>query len=276
MIFCIGNGESRKDFDLETLRPHGKIYGANGLYRDFTPDILLAMDYNICHEIYRSGYAFENICYLRQWSKNPATVYENLFKKETVDKFIGKDIAEPKLTHLDEHEWEGEKKKFFVCWANNRDLMAKLREDRIKNGWNEDDLKLYLSKDQEGYLITWTKRKDKVQGLGKYYYEKTNAGTLIALMASDKDSKIYLIGYDYYSETEQVNNIYKGTKGYVGKSASAIKPKNWLDHTEKLCKKYPQHEYVHVGKPIDKFKDIPNLTNISYAELNERIKNNKV
>ena len=62
MIFCIGNGESRKDFDLETLRPHGKIYGANGLYRDFTPDILLAMDYNICHEIYRSGYAFENIC----------------------------------------------------------------------------------------------------------------------------------------------------------------------------------------------------------------------
>ena len=28
-VFCIGNGESRKDFDLETLRPHGKIYGCN-------------------------------------------------------------------------------------------------------------------------------------------------------------------------------------------------------------------------------------------------------
>ncbi len=55
------------------------------------------------------------------------------------------------------------------------------------------------------------KEKDKVQGLGKYYYEKTNAGTLIALMASEKIVK-YLIGYDYYSETEQVNNIYKGTK----------------------------------------------------------------
>ena len=34
MIFCIGNGESRKDFDLEQLRPFGKIYGCNGLYRD--------------------------------------------------------------------------------------------------------------------------------------------------------------------------------------------------------------------------------------------------
>ena len=26
-VFCIGNGESRKGFDLEKLRPHGKIYG---------------------------------------------------------------------------------------------------------------------------------------------------------------------------------------------------------------------------------------------------------
>ena len=56
MIFCIGNGESRKDFDLERLRPHGKIYGCNGLYRDFVPDVLVAMDYNICHE---------NRCFLR-------------------------------------------------------------------------------------------------------------------------------------------------------------------------------------------------------------------
>ena len=39
VIFCIGNGESRKNFDLERLRPFGKIYGCNGLYRDFTPDI---------------------------------------------------------------------------------------------------------------------------------------------------------------------------------------------------------------------------------------------
>ena len=46
-VFCIGNGESRKDFNLERLRQFGKIYGCNGLYRDFTPDVLVAMDYNI-------------------------------------------------------------------------------------------------------------------------------------------------------------------------------------------------------------------------------------
>ena len=79
MIFCIGNGESRKDFNLETLRPHGKIYGCNGLYKDFIPDVLIAMDYNICHEIYRSGYAFDNPVYLKQWERNRHTMYEKLF-----------------------------------------------------------------------------------------------------------------------------------------------------------------------------------------------------
>ena len=58
--FCIGNGESRKGFDLEILRPHGKIYGCNALYRDFTPDVLVAVDHGICHEIYNSGYCQKN------------------------------------------------------------------------------------------------------------------------------------------------------------------------------------------------------------------------
>ena len=31
-VFCIGNGESRQGFDLEKLRPHGKIYGCNAIY----------------------------------------------------------------------------------------------------------------------------------------------------------------------------------------------------------------------------------------------------
>ena len=89
MIFCVGNGESRKNFDLHKLKPFGKIYGCNGLYRDFTPDVLVAMDYNICHEIYRSGYAFEHPVYLKEWQKNPASMYDKLFYPETVTKFIG-------------------------------------------------------------------------------------------------------------------------------------------------------------------------------------------
>tara|TARA_R100001443_G_scaffold105939_1_gene115145 strand:+ start:5962 stop:6786 length:825 start_codon:yes stop_codon:yes gene_type:complete len=274
MIFCIGNGESRKDFDLDRLRPFGKIYGCNGLYRDFAPDLLLAMDYNICHEIYRSGYAFDHNVMLKTWEKNPASMYDKLFLPETVAKFIGQDIDDiHELT--DEWAWKGEKKRFFVCWANNRDLMKKMRESRPE--WNEDDMKLYLSEDQEGYLITWTKKKDKVVGLGKYKDEKTNAGILIAHMAAEKEKLIYLLGYDYYSKTETVNNIYKDTKGYVGKNAHAIKPDNWIMHTKRLLNHYDKdHKFVHVGEPIEELSDRDNWENISYEELDERISRNEI
>ena len=39
-IFCIGNGESRKGFDLDNIKTHGKIYGCNvRMYRDYA-DVL--------------------------------------------------------------------------------------------------------------------------------------------------------------------------------------------------------------------------------------------
>ena len=40
-VFCIGNGTSRQNFSLESLRDKGKIYGCNALYRDFKPDVLI-------------------------------------------------------------------------------------------------------------------------------------------------------------------------------------------------------------------------------------------
>ena len=43
-VFCVGNGESRRNVNLEVLRKFGKIYGCNAMYRDFTPDVLVAVD----------------------------------------------------------------------------------------------------------------------------------------------------------------------------------------------------------------------------------------
>lgn len=55
--FIIGNGKSRKGFDLEQLRKHGTIFGCNALYRDFHPDYLVAIDDKIISEI-RSQFSF--------------------------------------------------------------------------------------------------------------------------------------------------------------------------------------------------------------------------
>ena len=65
-----GNGESR---------PKDKIiggewvttWGCNAIYRDFTVDNLVSVDYNIQQEIYESEYALTNKCWFSDWSVLP-------------------------------------------------------------------------------------------------------------------------------------------------------------------------------------------------------------
>jgi hypothetical protein len=64
--FVLGNGKSRQGLDLHKLREHGAIYGCNALYRDFTPDCLVATDGAIGNEIQKSGYASKNRFYTRR------------------------------------------------------------------------------------------------------------------------------------------------------------------------------------------------------------------
>ena len=68
----IGNGESRLNFDLIHIANHkGGIlsanklqsYGCNALYRDFTPDFLVAVGDTIVEEIAESGYTDNHIVY---------------------------------------------------------------------------------------------------------------------------------------------------------------------------------------------------------------------
>ena len=42
--YIIGNGPSRKDFDLNKLPASGQTYGCNALYRDFIPDYIFSVD----------------------------------------------------------------------------------------------------------------------------------------------------------------------------------------------------------------------------------------
>lgn len=54
--FIIGNGPSRKGFDLNLLKNHGTVFGCNALYRDFDPDYLVAIDEEIIKEIKASKF----------------------------------------------------------------------------------------------------------------------------------------------------------------------------------------------------------------------------
>jgi hypothetical protein len=64
--FVLGNGISRKTVAPASLQPLGKIYGCNALYREFTPDVLVATDRPIATAIQESGYAQSNMFYTRR------------------------------------------------------------------------------------------------------------------------------------------------------------------------------------------------------------------
>ena len=49
--YCIGNGPSRKNFDLNRLKATGQTYGCNALYRDFIPDDIFSVDSPITLEM---------------------------------------------------------------------------------------------------------------------------------------------------------------------------------------------------------------------------------
>lgn len=51
--YCIGNGPSRKVFDLNRLGATGQTYGCNALYRDFIPDYIFSIDSPITLEMVR-------------------------------------------------------------------------------------------------------------------------------------------------------------------------------------------------------------------------------
>jgi len=64
--FVLGNGVSRQQVDLNTLRHLGQIYGCNALYRDFVPDVLVSTDTPISTAIQQSGYSAQHRMYTRK------------------------------------------------------------------------------------------------------------------------------------------------------------------------------------------------------------------
>lgn len=54
--FVLGNGQSRSNVNIAALNGYGMIYGCNALYREFSPDHLIAVDVKMVNEIISSGY----------------------------------------------------------------------------------------------------------------------------------------------------------------------------------------------------------------------------
>ena len=211
---CLGNGQSRQGLDLNKIKDHATVIGCNAIYRDFTPDILVALDSRISHEIYRKANHNNMKIYLGYWTPVPIFV-----AKEQLKAWQGKtDIV---WNDSEEAVYHGADGVFTLTKGNNLGITyitGVSKEDKIKSV--EPD----------------------VDGFG---YATGSRSVYLACELGAKE--VYIVGHDLYSNTEKVNNIYAGSKSYAEKDALAARPDNWIPQHKNTFDKFPDTQFYKVN-----------------------------
>lgn len=60
LAFVLGNGKSRSKLQLTSLKQYATVYACNAIYRDYSPDYLIAVDTKMVDEIVKSGFHNSN------------------------------------------------------------------------------------------------------------------------------------------------------------------------------------------------------------------------
>ena len=250
--FCFGNGNSRKDLDLDKYKQHGTVVGCNAIYRDFTPDILVALDTGPAHEIYRCGYAHKNTTYLGYWTPIPVEVVETMLESEKGPV----SLSPSDLGFVREAVYHG---------------------DETVKGIT------YVAGTVEG---------DKViniePGIDEFAYA---TGTrAIYLSCENGATEVYIIGHDLYSMDEKINYVYAGTRFYHKKDSPFKRPDNaakddlnhWIKQHKNTFDTFKDTKFYKVNpnpigtSPIDveieEWKDCENLEYITFSDLDKKFK----
>jgi hypothetical protein len=269
-VFCIGNGESRKDFNLDLLKPHGKIYGCNALYREYTPDVLVSVDHGIMHEIYQSGYCYKNETWFRDWTKVPEHMYESMVYAGLSQV----DIEELSKWHIKNENKKTDEKEFVMHGANLSGLVTILKQ-------NKDKFQRRIS--QNVLCVSWVKDNDKAYNIMDVMPNNRDlgwaAGPTSGYIAVKKENptKVYLIGHDLNSTTGKVNNLYKGSKYYVIPEHGPTPSVNWVTQWKQLFTQNPHINFYkvntnmkgedRVNTKIYEWNEIKNIHYITYENL---------
>jgi len=232
--FCFGNGNSRKDLDLNKYKQHGTVVGCNAVYRDFTPDILVALDSAMAHEIYRSGYAHHGTSYLEEWRQHHGTSYLGYWT----------DIP----TEVAEHMLESEKGPVSISPGD-----LGFTRDVVYHGG--EGVFTLDSKVKGITYVTGVVKPDDAHEIDPLIVAEDDTkfayatGTRAIYLACELGAKeVYIIGHDLYSTDDKVNNIYAGTSCYVDEDAPMMRP-------DKSEKDDLHHWILQHKNTFDTFKD---------------------
>jgi len=270
-VFCIGNGQSRAPVDLIKLRPHGKIYGCNGLYRDFAPDVLCSVDGPMMHEVYQSGYAENNETWFRDWNPVPGMVYDSVVFANLTPEEIN--VAK-KNFKIFENKRE-DRQEFVFHGSSISGQVGIIR--RIAGGEQIEKKQIKHT----GCYVSWINPNNKahtLKDLGDRDRGWACGATSgwVALEQNKDLEELYLIGHDLKSNDNFINNMYKSTPNYGDEKNKPIPDVNWISQWHTLMKEYPKVKFIKVNpRGIRGGDNINNIVpewvnkNIDYINFNE-------
>ena len=267
-VFCIGNGESRKGFDLEILRPHGTIYGCNAIYRDFMPDVLTGVDHGIMHEIYHAGMAQKIPCYFRDWTKVPAMTYETMIyggmEKLAAEQHLKEILVSNERVNAQEYVMHGSKLEGIVS-------MIKRDGEKAKKNVNHSTIK-----------VSWIQEPDFSTSLTDIMTPRDHGWSCgpssgYVAIHREKPKEVYMIGHDLNSTDNHINNIYKSTKHYTAKENGPTPSVNWIRQWSTLADWNPDVKFIKINRfndgrdnvngPIKEWEKRKNIVYADYSTL---------
>jgi len=232
-VFVLGNGPSRKNIDVSKL--DGTVIGCNACYRDFTPDVICAIDAGIMSDIIESGY--DGKCYFthNSWNLLPASAYDGLangtehvtYRRFDCEYFVYISGLDSGVT----------KTQSYIIWV------PKGMENKIKNigedvlGWSTGTSALHIA----------------CRDFTCNDYEK-----------------VYLLGFDHHNN--YYDNIYTDTEHYFSKDSKRVdgwkaEYNNWDKQIFKVIEEHPALQFVWINYRGDDFPKLPNLFSKDETEI---------
>ena len=271
-LFILGNGESRKDIDVDLLKAKGKVYGCNAIFREHELDGLIAVDPMLEHEIYQSGYAHKNPCYFRSWDFMPVDHYDMMKEAQTSQ------MKSPNI-----REWKYNPEGHYLSFVIHG--TSAIDTNRKTDRWKGEGF--------ENVYITWLYGHDKIKQLKEVmndYYGgswegsptgpedpgwSSGATAMYVGCKVEQPKTCYLIGMDMYSTTDFINNLYKNTHGYLNSDESSVTPQNWVVQMGRVMVRYKDIQFVKVNpegnsqisERMPQWDSIPNLKYLHKKEF---------
>lgn len=104
------------------------------------------------------------------------------------------------------------------------------------------------------------------------------SGPYAVLVACLDYDEIYLSGFDLYSKTSSINNIYKGTNNYQDKNSRPVNPAFWVYQLFRLFDFYNNKNFYIINEDkwiIPKEWILPNVKKIDFLLFEHLTLNNK-